>query len=89
MANLTKPYNFYANYFGQGGFDTLGADETVAEHTYVAITALTDAVTVTVDAAQGDGLNVSPIPAGCTIYGSFNRVTCNAGKLIAYREYVD
>ena len=86
--NLTKQYNFFANYFGQGGFDAVGATETVNAHTYVAITALSDA-TVTVDAVQGDDLNISPIPAGCTIYGRFSSVTCDSGKILVYREYVD
>ena len=87
--NLTKDFNFYANYFGQGGFDALGANETVNAHTYVAITALAASTTVTVDAEQGDDLTISPIPAGCTIYGRFNSVTCTAGKILVYREYVD
>lgn len=87
--NLTKDYNFFANYFGQGGFDAVGASETVSAHTYVAITALVDNTTVTVDAEHGDDLSVSPIPAGCTIYGRFSSVTCSAGKILVYREYVD
>ena len=86
--NLTKPYNFFANYFGQGGFDAMGAAETINDHTYVAILAL-DAATVTVDAVNGDDLSVSPIPAGTTIYGRFSSVTCVSGKVLVYREYVD
>ena len=88
MSNLTKPYNFFMNYFGQGGFDAIGASDTINSHTYIAITAL-DNATVTLDAITGDDLIVSPIPAGTTIYGRFTSVTCVSGKLLVYREYVD
>jgi hypothetical protein len=87
--NLTKDYNFFANYFGQGGFDVVSATQDVDAHTYVAITALEASTTVTTDSVEGDNLNSTPIPAGCTVYGRFNSVECGSGKILVYREYVD
>ena len=86
--NLTKDYNFYANYFGQAGFDVVASPETVNSHTYVAIFANADA-TVTFTASEGDSGTAIALPAGSTLYGRFTSVTCVSGKLIVYREYVD
>lgn len=86
--NLTKDYNFYANYFGQAGFDVMVASDTVNSHTYVALFA-NAAATVTFTSAEGDNGTSVALPAGTTLYGRFTSVTCVSGKLIAYREYVD
>ena len=86
--NLTKSYNFFANFFGQAGHDLLGASETVDDHTYIHIWAQQDA-TVTYTSEVGDSGTAVVLKAGASIYGRFSSVTCVSGKLIAYREYVD
>lgn len=86
--NLTKDFNFYANYYGQAGHDVMGAADTVNSHTYVQIWAQQDA-TVTYTSEVGDSGTSVALNAGSSIYGRFSSVTCVSGKLIVYREYVD
>lgn len=82
---LQRDANFNLQAFGQAGFDSVGASETVNSHNYIAITALDDVV-ISATASEGDSLTSTTIPKGLTIFGRFTSITVTSGKILAYRE---
>jgi hypothetical protein len=83
--NITKDGNFYQSVTGDYGFRVLDAAESsVAGENFRAIQAL-EGSSVTTTTSVGDALSAVTLAEGSIVYGRFDSVTCNSGKVIAYK----
>jgi hypothetical protein len=83
--NIVKDGNFYQSVTGDYGFRVLDAAESsVAGESFRAIQAL-EGSSVTTTTTVGDALSAVTLAEGSIVYGRFDSVTCNTGKVIAYK----
>ena len=83
--NISKEGNFYQSVTGDYGFRVLSTGESsVAGDSFRAIQAL-EGSSVTTTTTVGDALSAVTLAEGSIVYGRFDSVTCNTGKVIAYK----
>lgn len=83
--NISKDGNFYQSVTGDYGFRVLDAAESsVSGESFRAIQAL-EGSSVTTTTTVGDALSAVTLAEGSIVYGRFDSVTCNSGKVIAYK----
>jgi len=84
--NITKDSNFYQSVVGDYGFRVLdAADSSTSGETFRAIQAL-EGSSVTTTTSVGDPLSSVTLAEGSIVYGKFDSITCNSGKIIAYKS---
>ena len=83
--NISKEGNFYQSVTGDYGFRVLSTGESsAAGDSFRAIQAL-EGSSVTTTTQVGDALSAVTLAEGSIVYGKFDTVTCNSGKVIAYK----
>jgi hypothetical protein len=83
--NISKEGNFYQSVTGDYGFRLLeSAESSVAGESFRAIQAL-EGSSITTTTSVGDALSAVTLAEGSIVYGRFDSVTCNSGKVIAYK----
>ena len=83
--NISKEGNFYQSVTGDYGFRVLSTGESsAAGESFRAIQAL-EGSSITTTTSVGDALSAVTIAEGSVVYGKFDTVTCNTGKVIAYK----
>ena len=83
--NISKEGNFYQSVTGDYGFRLLSTGESSASgEGFRAIQAL-EGSSITTTTQVGDALTAVTLAEGSIVYGRFDSVTCNSGKVIAYK----